>query len=411
MSASQPAALSRPATPPAGRALLALLAQLRQGCLKLITPDGETLWFGAASRLPDAELTLHDWRACRRILSGNDIGFAEAYRDGWLDSPDLTALLRLALQNEEALQLGKLGRWATNLWHRLRHLLRLNSRRGSRRNIHAHYDIGNDFYKLWLDPGWTYSSAWFDGDDSLPLVDAQARKYQRICDQLRLRPGMRVLEIGCGWGGFAEHAARLGVEVHGITISDAQLDFARHRLADEPRVRLEHRDYRDLTGQYDAIVSIEMFEAVGERYWQGYFDTLRRCLKPDGQALVQSITIDETRFEAYRARADFIQTFIFPGGMLPSRERFQRAAQQRGLTCRNRLDFGEDYAETLRRWRSAFETSLDAVRSQGFDETFIRLWRLYLCYCEAGFDARRIGVSQFLLHRQSSCAPPPRSPR
>ncbi|MEN6080616.1 cyclopropane-fatty-acyl-phospholipid synthase family protein [Chromobacterium piscinae] len=401
MSASQPIALSRPDIPAAGRALLALLSKLRHGSLKLITPDGETLWFGALHAETDAELQLRDWRACGRILAGGDIGFAEAYRDGWLDSPDLTALLRLALRNEDALQLGRLGRWAARCWHKLRHLARANSRRGSRRNIHAHYDIGNDFYRLWLDPSWTYSSAWFAGDYSLPLADAQARKYQRICEQLRLRPGMRVLEIGCGWGGFAEHAARLGVAVHGITISDAQLDFARRRLANEPLVRLEHRDYRDLSGQYDAIVSIEMFEAVGERYWRGYFDTLRRCLKPGGQALAQSITIEESRFDAYRAGADFIQTFIFPGGMLPSRERFQRAAQQSGLACSNRLDFGADYAETLRRWRDAFEANLAAIRAQGFDEAFIRLWRLYLCYCEAGFDEGRIGVSQFLLERNA----------
>ncbi|KUM03771.1 cyclopropane-fatty-acyl-phospholipid synthase family protein [Chromobacterium subtsugae] len=401
MSASQPIALSRPDIPAAGRALLALLSKLRHGSLKIVTPDGEELWYGALKPQADAELTLADWRACRRMLSGNDIGFAEAYRDGWLDSPDLTALLRLALRNEDAMQLGELGRWAARAWHRLRHLLRVNSRRGSRRNIHAHYDIGNDFYQLWLDPGWTYSSAWFDGDYRLSLADAQARKYQRICDQLQLRPGMRVLEIGCGWGGFAEHAARLGVAVHGITISDAQLDFARRRLVNEPLAILEHRDYRDLSGQYDAIVSIEMFEAVGERYWRGYFDTLRRCLKPGGQALAQSITIEESRFETYRANADFIQTFIFPGGMLPSRERFLRAARQGGLACRGRLDFGPDYAETLRRWRDAFEANLAAIRSQGFDEAFIRLWRLYLCYCEAGFDEGRIGVSQFLLQRHA----------
>nr|WP_199068524.1 cyclopropane-fatty-acyl-phospholipid synthase family protein [Chromobacterium sp. ASV5] len=401
MSASQPIALSRPDIPAAGRALLALLARLRHGSLKLRTPDGETLWFGAPRQEADAELTLRDWRACSRILKGNDIGFAEAYRDGWLDSPDLTALLRLALRNEDALQLGALGKLATRLWHRLRHLLRGNSRRGSRRNIHAHYDIGNDFYQLWLDAGWTYSSAWFDGDYAQPLAQAQTRKYQRICERLRLKPGMRVLEIGCGWGGFAEHASRLGVAVHGITISDAQLDFARRRLANEPLVRLEHRDYRDLSGQYDAIVSIEMFEAVGERYWPGYFDTLRRCLKPGGQALAQSITIEESRFEAYRANADFIQAFIFPGGMLPSRERFERAALRSQLRCRDRLDFGADYAETLRRWRASFEARLDAVRAQGFDEAFIRIWRLYLCYCEAGFDQGRIGVSQFLLQKEA----------
>ncbi|MDE1715245.1 cyclopropane-fatty-acyl-phospholipid synthase (plasmid) [Chromobacterium amazonense] len=399
MSASQPLAQSRPDLPAAGRVLLSLLARLRHGSLRLITPDGEELWFGQPKQPADASLILRDWRACARILQRDDIGFAESYRDGWLDSPDLTALLRLAQRNEDALQLGALGRLASRLWHRLRHALRGNSRRGSRRNIHAHYDIGNDFYRLWLDPSWTYSSAWFDGDYGRSLADAQAAKYQRICDELQLKPGMRVLEIGCGWGGFAEHAARRGVAVHGITLSKAQLDFAQARLAQEPLARLEWLDYRDLRGQYDAIVSIEMFEAVGERYWGRYFDTLRRCLKPGGRALVQSITIEEARFAQYRAEADFIQTYIFPGGMLPSRERFQRSAEQRGLACRSRLDFGPDYAETLRRWRSGFETRLPEVRAQGFDEAFIRLWRLYLCYCEAGFDEGRIGVSQFLLQR------------
>ena len=397
MSLSPSLALDRHDMPASGRLLLSLLGQLRQGSLRLLTPDGEELYFGAAQAQADAELRLLDWRACRRILTGNDIGFAEAYRDGWLDSPDLTALLRLALRNEQALQLDRLGQLAKRLWYRLRHLLHVNSRRGSRRNIHAHYDIGNDFYRLWLDSSWTYSSACFDGDFKLSLADAQARKYQRIGAQLQLRPGMRVLEIGCGWGGFAEYAAGLGVAVHGITLSNAQLEFARHRLAGEPLVELELRDYRDLAGRYDAIVSIEMFDAVGERYWPGYFETLRRCLKPGGRALVQSITIDESRFAAYRASADFIQTFIFPGGMLPSRERFVEQARRRGLLCHERFDFAADYAETLRRWRLAFENQLDAVRALGFDEAFLRLWRLYLCYCEAGFDEGRTGVSQFLL--------------
>ncbi len=211
MSASQPLAQSRPDLPAAGRVLLSLLARLRRGSLRLITPDGEELWFGQPKQPADASLILRDWRACARILQREDIGFAESYRDGWLDSPDLTALLRLAQRNEDALQLGALGRLASRLWHRLRHALRGNSRRGSRRNIHAHYDIGNDFYRLWLDPSWTYSSAWFDGDYGRSLADAQAAKYQRICDELQLKPGMRVLEIGCGWGGFAEHAARRGM--------------------------------------------------------------------------------------------------------------------------------------------------------------------------------------------------------
>ncbi|OHX12578.1 SAM-dependent methyltransferase [Chromobacterium sphagni] len=383
--------------PASGRVLLSLLSGLRHGSLQLITPDGEELWFGSPYPPASAVLHLKHWQACSRLLRGGDIGLAEAYRDGQLDSPDFTALLRLALKNEQDMHLGALGSSLNKLWHRLRHWLRGNSRGGSQRNIHAHYDIGNDFYRLWLDAGWTYSSAWFDGDYAQTLAAAQNAKYQRICEALQLRPGMRVLEIGCGWGGFAEHAGRLGVAVRGVTISDAQLAHARHRLAGQPLAQLEWRDYRDLSGQYDAIVSIEMFEAVGERYWPGYFATLKRCLKPGGRALVQSITIDPARFLQYRAGSDFIQTFVFPGGMLPSVPRFEQLAAKSGLPCVDRLDFGPDYAETLRRWRAAFETRLDAVRAQGFDEAFIRIWRLYLCYCEAGFDEASIGVSQFLL--------------
>lgn len=384
------------------RLLLGRLKQLRHGSLHLHTPDGETLWLGQPGTTPEAELTVRDWSACRMLLLSGDIGFAEAYRDGLVDSPDLTALLRLALRNEAALRTTLSGSLPARWWYALKHRLRRNSRAGSRRNIHAHYDLGNDFYQLWLDPSWTYSSAWFEGDYSKALSTAQAAKYQRICDVLQLRPGMRVLEIGCGWGGFAEHAAQQGIAVHGITLSEAQLAHARQRLAVYPQVTLALQDYRDLSGQYDAIVSIEMFEAVGEAYWPDYFQTLQRLLKPGAQALVQSITIDDAHFGRYRSRSDFIQEFIFPGGMLPSCSRFESTARQHGLQTLNRLDFGPDYAETLRRWRAGFEHTLLATRQQGFDEAFIRIWRLYYCYCEAGFDEGRTGVSQFLLQAQAA---------
>ncbi len=383
--------------PAMARFLLGQLEKLDSGSLRLITPAGHALWFGRAGESPQAELRVKDWAGCRKLLVAGDIGFAEAYRDGLLDSPDLTALMRLALKNEATLSPALAGSLLARCWYRLKHYLRRNSRKGSQRNIHAHYDLGNDFYRLWLDSSWTYSSAWFDGNNTLPLASAQAAKYQRICDMLELKPGMRVLEIGCGWGGFAEFAARQGISVHGITISHAQLELARQRVAGQPLVELEWRDYRDLTGQYDAIVSIEMFEAVGESYWNSYFDTVRQRLRPGGKALIQTITIDESRFERYRSSSDFIQEFIFPGGMLPSPTVFEARARQAGLVLQNRLDFGRDYAETLRRWRHAFESALDEVRQQGFDEAFIRIWRTYLCYCEAGFDEATIGVSQFLL--------------
>ncbi|BAN26984.1 class I SAM-dependent methyltransferase [Caballeronia insecticola] len=388
------------ALPLSARLFLGLLRRIRTGHLVLVMPDGDRCVFGDPLMQPAARLVIHDWRACRAILRAGDIGFAQAYRAHWLDTPDPCALLRLAMRNEAALQRTVAGGFAAQCWHNLRHRLRLNTRAGSRRNIHAHYDIGNDFYALWLDPTWTYSAACFDGDASLTLEAAQERKYRRIVDTLGLRAGMRVLEIGCGWGGFARHAARRGIRVHGVTISPAQHAFAVERMKREGLdgfVDIELQDYRDLHGQYDAIVSIEMFEAVGERFWQTYFHTLRRCLKPGAQALVQSITIADAHFPAYRAASDFIREYIFPGGMLPSPERFIRAAQRAGLDARATLSFGADYASTLRHWSRAFEAKIDAVRAQGFDETFVRTWRLYLAYCEAGFDEARTDVMHFVV--------------
>lgn len=386
--------------PLSARIFLGLLRRIRIGHLVLVTPDGGRGVFGDPLMQPAAHLSIHDWRACRAILRAGDIGFAEAYRDGWIDTPDPCALLRLAIRNEPAIGRTVAGGFFAQCWHNVRHRLRMNTRAGSRRNIHAHYDIGNAFYALWLDPTWTYSSAWFDGDADLSLEAAQHRKYQRIVDTLGLRAGMRVLEIGCGWGGFARHAARLGIRVHGVTISTEQHAFAVERIAREGLdglVDIELRDYRDLRGQYDAVVSIEMFEAVGERFWPTYFRTLRRCLAPGAKALVQSITIDDARFSAYRASSDFIRETIFPGGMLPSPERFVRAARRAGMGACVALSFGADYARTLRCWRGAFEARVDAVRALGLDERFLRTWGLYLAYCEAAFEEGRTGVVHFVV--------------
>ncbi len=398
MTAAQSLAWVPPHVPAGGRLFVALAARMRHGLLHLITPDGEVQIGDAASPL-SAELRIVDWRACARILRSGDVGFAEAYRDGWVETSNLTHLLRLAILNAAPLEQAIFGNALARSVLRLRHLLRRNSRKGSRRNIHLHYDLGNDFYRLWLDEGMGYSSAWFNGRLQDGLADAQAAKYRRVCDLLRVGPGMDVLEIGCGWGGLMEMACARGARVHGITLSEEQRRYTAERLAAEPRAQVELRDYRDLDTAYDAIASIEMFEAVGEAYWPTYFKTLTRCLRHGGRALVQSITIDEAHFERYRAGTDFIQQFIFPGGMLPSRERFVRLAEQHGLRVVDRLDFGRDYAETLRRWSQRFEARVDAVRELGFDEPFIRIWRLYFAYCEAGFDEGRIGVSQFLLER------------
>ncbi|MBA5606076.1 class I SAM-dependent methyltransferase [Duganella sp. FT3S] len=394
---------THPHDAPAGaRLFLAALNRIRTGHLELITPCNTRMIFGDAHSPIAASLTLHDWSACQLILRAGDIGFAEAYADGRIDTPDLTALLRLALRNEAALEPLVFGGALARCWYRLRHWLRPNTRQGSRRNIHAHYDIGNAFYQLWLDPSWTYSSALFDGDFSLPLQTAQQRKYQRIIDTLRLTSGQRVLEIGCGWGGFAEYAALRGIAVHGVTISPSQLEIAQRRVQQhqlQDRVWLELRDYRDLNGQYDAVVSIEMFEAVGERFWPDYFRTVAARLKPGAQALVQSITIDERHFERYRSSTDFIQQYIFPGGMLPSVERFKRHAERAGLQPLAHHAFGPDYAETLRRWDAQCRVHQPQIASQGFDQHFMRIWSMYLAYSEAAFDEGRTDVVQFLLQK------------
>jgi cyclopropane-fatty-acyl-phospholipid synthase len=394
-SLSIPAALSLHA-----RLFLGVLRRIRVGHLTVSMPEGTQYVFGDPHQPPGAMLRVIDWRACRAILRAGDIGLAEAYRAQWIDSPDLTALLRLAIRNEAAVARTVHGGQVSQLWYNLRHRLRMNTRAGSRRNIHAHYDIGNAFYGLWLDPTLTYSCAWFDGDFSRTLEAAQCAKYQRIVETLALRPGMRVLEIGCGWGGFALHAARLGIAVHGVTISKSQHELAVARIQREGLegyARIELCDYRDLHDQYDAIVSIEMFEAVGEAWWPAWFGILRKCLAPGARALVQTITIDQARFAAYRATSDFIREFIFPGGMLPSPERFVRAAARAGLTAEASLSFGLDYAHTLRLWRDAFESRLDAVHALGLDDTFTRTWRLYLAYCEAGFAEQRTDVVQFVI--------------
>ncbi|MBN3856212.1 class I SAM-dependent methyltransferase [Paraburkholderia sp. Ac-20340] len=393
---------SRLAAPVSSRLFMALLRRIRHGHLTLTTPDGNRHVFGDLHDEPGAALHLHDGRACAVILRAGDIGFAQALREQWVDSPDLVALLRLAIRNEAAVAATVHGGTLARLWFALRHRLRANTREGSRQNIHAHYDLGNPFYALWLDRTWTYSSACFDGDLQRPLADAQAAKYQRVIDTLGLRPGMEVLEIGCGWGGFAIHAARQGIRVRALTISQAQYAIAVERVmasAQGERARVELCDYRDAQGQYDAIVSIEMFEAVGEAFWPAYFATLARCLKPGARALIQSITIGDGQFEHYRASSDFIRETIFPGGMLPSPGQFATAAQRAGLDARATFAFGRDYAHTLRLWRAAFEAQLDKVREQGFDEAFIRIWRLYFAYCEAAFDEGRTDVMHFVVGR------------
>lgn len=388
--------------PHAARQLLHLLARLRVGTLDLQTPDGRMLRFGQGAA-PRAALHVSDWAWCAEVLRSGDVGLGEAYILGRWHSPDLPALLRLCLANREALESAVYGKVWGRWFYRLRHLWRRNSRSGSRRNILAHYDLGNDFYRLWLDGSMTYSSAWFEGRFEQSLAVAQRAKMKRALDELGVAPGGRVLEIGCGWGAMAEYAARRGVQLTGVTLSPAQLAWAQERLACQGlsgRATLRLQDYRDIDdGPYDGIVSIEMFEAVGEAYWPQFFDTLRRQLRPGGRACVQSITIRDDLFPRYRSGTDFIQQYVFPGGLLPSPSVFRAAAQRAGLDVVRELAFGPDYAETLRRWRHAFIRQEAAVRAQGFGSEFLRLWEFYLAYCEAAFDAGTTDVMQFTLER------------
>jgi cyclopropane-fatty-acyl-phospholipid synthase len=384
--------------PAAARTVLAMLRAMRHGRLSLVTPAGRTLVFGTGE--PQASIRLQDWSVCGASLTRGDIGFAETYIDGRWQTDSLATLLRVLLANREVIERAIYGSWWGGALYRLRHLFNRNSRSGSRRNIHAHYDLGNPFYEAWLDPSMTYSSALFEGDSTRSLEQAQQAKYRRILDVLALPPGARVLEIGCGWGGFAEAAARDGLHVTGLTLSTQQHAWATRRLAQAglaPQGRILLQDYRDEHGRYDAIVSIEMFEAVGEPYWRTYFETLRRCLRPGARAVIQTITIDEAMFERYRRGTDFIQQYIFPGGMLPSVSRFETDAHREGLVVEDRFGFGLDYARTLGLWRETFVERLPRITAQGFDERFARTWEFYLAYCEAGFAQRNTDVVQFTL--------------
>ena len=377
------------------RLIFDLLENLRGGLLEIRLPDGSSALFG------DGEhgVTMHvrDESVFGRVLARGDIGLAEAYLDGLWDSPDITGLLTLLARNRDALGKAVYGSWPRLLAARVRHWLNRNSRTGSQRNIMAHYDLGNDFYKLWLDPSMSYSAAIYRDADDGSLEAAQHAKYRRILQRLKAEPGEQVLEIGCGWGGFAELAVEQGLAVTGLTLSPAQLAWARQRV---PAADLRLQDYRDTTEQFDHVVSIEMFEAVGEPFWPGYFKTVAKALKPGGRAVIQSITIRDDLFASYRKGTDFIQQYVFPGGMLPSRSAFRAAAARQGLAVRHEYAFGLDYARTLAEWRHAFEANWPAIAAQGFDENFRRLWRMYLCYCEASFLAGNVYVVQFeLTHR------------
>lgn len=398
---------------------LRLLHALKVGELEVVFPDGSArLYRGSDTSLAPAQpehrahLAIHDFNALSMAVSRGDIGFGEGYMQGLWSSHNLTALLRLLVANRSAMNAVIYGRWWSTWIDQVRHLLRSNRKSQAKKNISAHYDLGNDFYALWLDPTMTYSSALFDTIPNTPhgidLQKGQERKIDRAIAQLdpqRFDHSSKVLEIGCGWGGLANRLlAQTPCNYKGLTLSHEQQAWAQQILAPHgaQRFNVALQDYRDEHHLYDGIVSIEMFEAVGARYWDAYFETVARCLKHDGKAVIQTITIDERLFDRYRKNTDFIQQYIFPGGMLPSKQEFVATAQRHGLQVDDTFCFGQDYAKTLAQWAATFDAKRSAIERMGFDARFQKMWRFYLSYCEAGFAENNIDVVQYTLRLSDS---------
>jgi cyclopropane-fatty-acyl-phospholipid synthase len=382
-----------------GRLVDRALPALSAGRLQLVLPNGEMITRCGDDPGPEATLSIHRWRGLWRMFIGGDHGFSDGYLDGDWSTPELSQLLELLMRNEVVLSTRAAEGWLSLACRRALHWWRTNTPRGSRRNIAAHYDLGNDFFLPWLDSGMNYSSALYADGDTLEA--AQERKLDRVISLLDVRAGERVLEIGCGWGALADRLVRRhGAGVFGITLSTEQLAYARARLAGAIRrgqTDLYLLDYRDIDGRYDRIVSIEMVEAVGEHYWPGYFAKLRASLRNGGIALLQAITIDESRFAAYRRRPDFIQRHIFPGGLLPTATIIEREAARAGLKLVHRESFGDSYAKTLREWRDRFTRAWPNIETLGFNDRFRRMWEYYLTYCEIGFRLRIVQVGFFKL--------------
>ncbi|MBG6076787.1 cyclopropane-fatty-acyl-phospholipid synthase family protein [Polaromonas sp. CG_9.11] len=393
--------------PGAARTALKMLRRLKHGTLTLQLPDGALQRFGSGTA-PMASLHLHNWKPCSAALRSGDIGFAESYIAGDWTTPHLADLLELLIINRQEVESAIYGSWLGRLAYRVKHLLNRNTKANSQKNIHAHYDLGNAFYALWLDSTMNYSSAIFESPETT-MVDGQHAKVRRALTLAQVKPGDRVLEIGCGWGALAEMATcEFGASVVGVTLSTEQLDWARERMArlgasDEADLRLQ--DYRDIgkttpDEPFDAICSIEMVEAVGREYWPEYFKTVARLLKPGGHACIQSIVIDDALFERYIGSTDFIQQYIFPGGCLPCPREFRVQAEAAGFDIVDEFSFGQDYARTLRLWRDDFLAQEQRVLQLGFDKRFIRIWEFYLAYCEAAFAQGNTSVMQFTLRKR-----------
>ncbi|WP_439524649.1 class I SAM-dependent methyltransferase [Marivita sp.] len=382
--------------------VFAMADRLRKGRVDFVLPDGRCFRAEGTEPGPVAEVHVHNDDLFARLIRDGDLGFSDAYLEGWWSTPDLQAFMDFAHGDNNDVYDSFPGMSFVRWFEQLRFWLQSNSKRQARKNISYHYDLGNDFYGLWLDDTMTYSSALFvTGQES--TEKAQVAKYKSMVDQMGAQPGDHVLEIGCGWGGFAEYAAKeRGLRVTGLTISEEQYKYAVDRIAKaglSDRVTFKLQDYRDETGQYDGIASIEMFEAVGQKYWPTYFQSVKNCLKPGKHATLQIITVEESRWEIYNRGVDFIQKYIFPGGMLPSPGVLRAEIEAAGLSVARSIEFGESYSQTLRRWHERFNEKWDQVASMGFDERFRRMWNFYLTSCAATFHSGNCDVTQITITR------------
>ena len=379
-----------------------LVGKLNSGRVDFILPDGRRFRAEGSKPGPVAEVTINNPDVFARLVREGDLGFCDAYLDGWWTTPDLQAFMDFIHADNDDMYDGFPGMALVRAWEKARFWFQSNTKRQALKNISYHYDLGNDFYSLWLDDTMTYSSALFNTSQE-SLEKAQIAKYASMVDQMGVKPGDHVLEIGCGWGGFAEYAAKeRGLKVTGLTISKEQLDYANKRIKSKglsDKVNLKLQDYRDETGVYDGVASIEMFEAVGEKYWPVYFDKIKQCLKPGKQATLQIITIQDARWDVYRKSVDFIQKYIFPGGMLPSPSVLRQEIHRAGLSVQHSIEFGKSYSQTLRRWFEVFNNKWDNISAMGFDDRFRRMWNFYLTSCAATFESGNCDVTQITLRK------------
>ena len=379
-----------------------LVGKLNSGRVDFILPDGRRFRAEGLKPGPVAEVTINNPDVFARLVREGDLGFCDAYLDGWWTTPDLQAFMDFIHADNDDMYDGFPGMALVRAWEKARFWFQSNTKRQALKNISYHYDLGNDFYSLWLDDTMTYSSALFNTSQE-SLEKAQIAKYASMVDQMGVKPGDHVLEIGCGWGGFAEYAAKeRGLKVTGLTISKEQLEYAQKRIKSKglsDKVNLKLQDYRDETGVYDGVASIEMFEAVGEKYWPVYFDKIKQCLKPGKHATLQIITIQDARWEVYRKSVDFIQKYIFPGGMLPSPSVLRKEVHRAGLSVQHSIEFGKSYSQTLRRWFEVFNNKWDNISAMGFDDRFRRMWNFYLTSCAATFESGNCDVTQITLQK------------